>query len=124
MGPQFDCRDRVAGGRIPYGFVTDFVASVHGSGKLTFSVSDIALQTGVVVTNLQTALPSHLRLALYKDIAQSRLLRHRVTGIIPGALSNVAFRLSGSWRWKGKPDIAHHAKLADACNRVGETDGF
>ena len=59
MEPQFDCRGRVAGGRSPYGFVADFVASVQGSGRLTFSVSDIALQTSVAGANLQAALLRH-----------------------------------------------------------------
>lgn len=45
--------------RSPYGFVANFVASVQGSGRLTFSVRDIEIRTGVTGESLQRALGRH-----------------------------------------------------------------
>lgn len=47
------------GKRSPYGFVADYVASVQGSGKLTFSAQDVAERTGATGANLQAALLRH-----------------------------------------------------------------
>lgn len=49
----------MSGERSPYGFVADFVASVQGSGRLTFSVGDIARRTGATGASLQAALLRH-----------------------------------------------------------------
>lgn len=59
MESQSCCRGTVPSERSPYGFVANFVASVQGSGRLTFSVGDIAKQTGATGASLQAALLRH-----------------------------------------------------------------